>query len=374
MTHREISDIMLGDKQNMKRGFKMSHLQYNTKNRKGKHLNYEKRIKIEALSKIGLKSEKIAEQIGCSGRTVRRELAKGRVKLLNSDYTTRIEYSADMGQQKHEYAGTGKGPKLKIGNDYILVKEIERLIINEKMSPYAAAETINQSGKFKTTISYKTIYNYIDAGVFPNLTNKHLPIKKNGKKQKYNKIRQAITNTKGTSISERPEKADNREEYGHWEMGTVVGKRSTSEVLLVFTERKTREEIIHKIKSKSQYSVVKEIDRIERKLGSKKFREKFKTITCDNGCENLDFKGIERSVLTKQNRTKVYYAHPYSAWERGTNENANKLIRRFIPKGADIGEFSHERIKMIENWMNNYPRRILGGLSSNMFKQQLNVA
>ena len=175
-------------------------------------------------------------------------------------------------------------------------------------------------------------------------------------------------------ISERPEKADNREEYGHWEMDTVVGKRSTSEVLLVFTERKTREEIIHKIKSKSQYSVVKEIDRIERKLGSKKFREKFKTITCDNGCENLDFKGIERSVLTKQNRTKVYYAHPYSAWERGTNENANKLIRRFIPKGADIGEFSHERIKMIENWMNNYPRRILGGLSSNMFKQQLNVA
>ena len=352
----------------------MSHLQYNTKNRKGKHLNYEERIKIETLSKIGMKSEEIAKEIGCSGRTVRRELAKGRTELLNSDLTTRIEYSADIGQQKHEYAGTGKGPMIKIGNDYELVKEIERLIIDEKMSPYAAAIEINSSGKFKTTITYKTIYNYIDAGLFPHLTNKHLPVKKNGRKQKHNKVRQAINNTKGTSITERAESIETREEQGHWEMDTVVGKKGTSEVLLVLTERKTREEIIRKIKSKSQYCVVKELDKIERKLGSKKFRETFKTITCDNGCENLDYEGIERSVLTKQRRTKVYYAHPYSAWERGSNENANKLIRRFIPKGANIGEFSHERIKMIEHWINNYPRRIFGGMSSNMLKKHLNVA
>ena len=241
------------------------------------------------------------------------------------------------------------------------------------MSPYSAAETINSSGKFKTLISYKTIYNYIDAGLFPNLTNKHLPVKKNGKKQKHNKVRQAINNTKGISITERAASIDTREEQGHWEMDTVVGKKGTSAVLLVLTERKTREEIIRKMKSKSQYCVVKEIDKIERKLGSKKFRETFKTITCDNGCENLDYEGIERSVLTKQSRTKVYYAHPYSAWERGSNENANKLIRRFIPKGDDIGEFSHERIKMIEHWINNYPRRIFGGMSSNMVKSQLKV-
>ena len=119
--------------------------------------------------------------------------------------------------------------------------------------------------------------------------------------------------------------------------------------------------------------MVNELDKIERKMGSKKFRETFKTITCDNGCENLDFEGIERSVLTKNKRTKVYYAHPYSAWERGTNENNNKLIRRFIPKGADIGKFSHERIKMIEHWMNNYPRRKLNGLSSFMLIKKLNV-
>lgn len=351
----------------------MSHINNTTKNRKGKHLNYEERIKIETLSKIGMKSERIALEIGCSGRTVRRELSKGMTELLNTDLTTRKEYSADIGQQKHNYASTNKGPMLKIGNDYELVKEIERLIIDEKMSPYAATEFIKNSGKFKTTISYKTIYNYIDEGLFPNLSNKHLPVKKS-KKRKYNEVRTATNNKKGISISQRDEEIESREEYGHWEMDTVVGKKETNTVLLVFTERKTRQEIIRKIKSKSQYCVVKEIDKLERKMGAKAFRETFKTITCDNGCENLDFEGIERSVLVKHKRTTVYYAHPYSAWERGSNENANKLIRRFIPKGVDIGEFSHERIKMIEHWINNYPRRLFDGLSSNMLIQQQNIA
>lgn len=353
----------------------MDRLNNNTNKGKGKHLNYEKRLKIEALSKAGLKSEAIGVIIGCSGRAVRNELAKGKVVLLNSDLTTREEYSADIGEQKHRYAGTGKGPKLKIGNDYTLMAYIEDKIIKEKMSPYAAAECIKQEKeKFQTTICSKTIYNYIDEELFPHLTNKHLPVKKKGKKRNYDNGRTATNNKKGTSISERPKEIEERKEFGHWEMDTVVGKSGTKEVLMVMTERKTLNEIVRKIPSKSQYCIVKELDKMERKMGSKKFRETFKTITCDNGCENLDFEGIERSVLTKLKRTKVYYAHPYSAWERGSNENANKLIRRFIPKGADIGKFSQERIKMIEHWINNYPRRSLNGLSSNMLIKQISVA
>ena len=80
----------------------------------------------------------------------------------------------------------------------------------------------------------------------------------------------------------------------------------------------------------------------------------------------LNFKEMERSIrnLGKQ-RTKIYYAHPYSSWERGTNENSNKLIRRFIPKGIDISKVSKKKIKYIEEWMNNYPRRIFGYKSAN---------
>lgn len=350
----------------------MERLNNSTKRGKGKHLNYEKRLKIEALSKAGLKSEKIGQIIGCTGRAIRNELAKGKVELLNSDLTTRIEYSADVGQQKHDYAGTGKGPKLKIGNDYALVKYIEGKIIKEKMSPYAVAELLKQNrDAFKTTISYKTIYNYIDENLFPNLTNKDLPVKRHRKKRNYNQVRTATNHRFGTSISERPKEIEDRKEYGHWEMDTVVGKSGTKQVLLVLTERKTLQEIVRKMKNKSEYCLVKELDKIERKLGSKKFRETFKTITCDNGSENLDYKGIERSAITKGKRTKLYYAHPYSAWERGSNENANKLIRRFIPKGSDIGKFSHEKIKMIEHWINNYPRRIFDGQSSQMLVNQI---
>lgn len=144
-------------------------------------------------------------------------------------------------------------------------------------------------------------------------------------------------------------------------MDTAVGRQRTSTVLLVLSES----QIIFKIDSKSQYCVVKALDKLERMLGAKRFREKFKTITCDNGCENLDYEGIERYALTKQTRTKVCYAHPYSVWKRGTNENINRLIRRFIPKRSGIGKCSSKDIEMIQQWINNYPRRIFDGKSTN---------
>jgi len=144
-------------------------------------------------------------------------------------------------------------------------------------------------------------------------------------------------------------------------MDCVVGNQGGSgAALLVLSERRSREEIIYKMDSKTQESVQKVLDALEKKYG-KRFREKFKTITVDNGSEFLDFKGIEQSWINpEEQRVKVYYAHPYSSWERGTNENSNKLIRRFIPKGTDIGKISKKKIKHIEKWMNNYPRRILG--------------
>ena len=138
---------------------------------------------------------------------------------------------------------------------------------------------------------------------------------------------------------------------------------------MVLSERVTRKELVFKIPSKSQVAVVNILDKLERKIG-KDFAETFKTITCDNGCENLDFEGIESSVRNKWKRTKVYYAHPYSSWERGTNENTNRIIRRFVPKGVDISALFVKQIMQIQNWINNYPRKILGGFSANMAVQK----
>ena len=81
-------------------------------------------------------------------------------------------------------------------------------------------------------------------------------------------------------------------------------------------------------------------------------------MTFDNGSEFMDCAGMEKSVYGKdRTRTKVYYCHPYSAYERGSNEVANVLIRRFVPKGTDIGKLTDKEVLFIQHWMNNYPRR-----------------
>ena len=341
----------------------------NTANsRKYKHLTTRERYKIEILTKEGRKPFEIAQRMGKGIRTIEREKAKGKVRLLNHDLTYREEYCADAGQRIYEENARNKGPGLKIGKDHKLVKYIENKIIKEKYSPDAVIGEIEEKGlKFETKISTRTLYNYIDRGdVFLNLTNKDLPVKREGKKRDYRKVKIPHKNLKGTSIEERPPEVDRREEYGHWEMDCVVGKREGSgAVLLVLSERSRREEIIIKIPGKKQEFVVNAIDRLELKYG-KRFKEKFKTITMDNGSEFLDYNGIECSIRNgRGKRVKTYYAHPYSSWERGTNENTNKLIRRFIPKGTDISRISKARIKYIENWINSYPRRILGYKSAN---------
>lgn len=342
---------------------------YNIKNRKGKHLNYEERVKIETLRKEKMKASEIAIRIGCSKRTIERELKRGTVELLNSDLTTRMEYSADLGQNIYDEKASAKGPNLKIGNNHKLVEAIEQRIKN-KYSPYAALEDIknNENEKIEVNICLKTLYNYIDMNLFLNITNKDLPVKKTKKKRNYRKIRTSITNKKGTSIVERPIEVDLREEYGHWEMDTVVGKKGTKACLLVLTERTTRQELIYKMTNKSQECVIKVLDTLERRIGRVKFSNIFKTITTDNGCEFLNFEGIENSVLSKTKpRTKQYFAHPFSSWERGSNETANKLIRRFIPKGEEFTNINKKRIKQIMHWINNYPRKILNGKSSSQF-------
>jgi IS30 family transposase len=343
----------------------MNQSNHTTKSRKNKYLTLKERYKIEALRKAGFSNTKIALEIGRSDRTIRREIARGTITLLNSDLTKREEYCADVAHRKYLENASNKGPGLKIGNDHKLAEYIEKKIINEKYSPDAVIGQIKAKGlKFKTSICTKTLYNYIDKNLFLNLTNKHLLVKKNRKKGKYNKVRKvALNNTKGRSIEERPQEVNQRETVGHWEMDTIISGYGSKSVLLVLTERYSRKALIFKMLGKTQKEVGKVLDKLERKHRHG-FKKMFKSITMDNGCEFVNYKLIEKSVITKKKRTTTYYAHPYSAWERGSNENTNKIIRRFIPKGADISKYTAKEIKRIEHWINNYPRRILNYMTS----------
>jgi len=336
--------------------------QYSTGKKKWKQLSERERYKIEALSQQGLTPAEIGANLmpKRDRRTIERELARGLTLQRDSEWREKKVYLADVGQRKHEEAAADKGRGLKIGHDHRLAEYIEKKIIEESYSPDAVIGAIKANGlQFDVTICTKTVYNMIDRGDFLNLTNANLPVKKAGKKRGYKRVRKvALNNTEGRSIEERPPEIETREEYGHWEMDCVVGRGKAC--LLVLTERMSRKEIVLKMAAKTQACVKLELDRLERKY-KRNFSKKFKSFTMDNGCEFLDMQGLEASCLNaKTRRTICYYAHPYSAWERGSNENQNKLIRRFVPKGSNIDKLSKRDVKRIEIWMNNYPRRILG--------------
>ena len=160
---------------------------------------------------------------------------------------------------------------------------------------------------------------------------------------------------------------DTREMFGHWEGDKVYSKKDGSKALFVLTGPLTRREIIVRIKDRTTESVVKALDRIKRKYGPVLFRNIFQTITVDNGGEFAGVNRLERSAFRKTlNRTKVYFCHPYSSYERGSNECQNKMIRRPFPKGTDFGNVTDAEVARAEQWMNNYPRKILGWKTSEM--------
>lgn len=351
----------------------MSHNDYNLESRRNKHLTERERYTIEILLKEKLSAVEIAKRLGRHPRTIEREIAKGKVELRNSDLTYRYEYCADYGQRVYNKNAANKGPGIKRGNDQKLARHIEERIVKDRYSPDTVIGEIKRKWlKFATQICTKTLYNYIDQGVFLNVTNANLPVKKNGKTRNYKKVKVSLKNRKGTSIEERSAEVNDRKECGHWEMDFVVGPRKgKGAALLVLTEHTSREEIIRKMPDKKQESVKAVLDQLEKKYG-KRFGDKFKTITVDNGSEFLDSAGLEQSVLNPESkRVKVYYAHSYSAWERGSNENTNKLIRRFIPKGTEISGVTKAQIKAIERWINDYPRRLFGYRSAKEMAQFL---
>ena len=338
-----------------------------------KHLSQNDRIKMETMLNSGHKVVEVAEYLHVHRSTIYREIKRGEYTHRNSDYTEETRYSSDLGQKNHDWNAQGKGRNIKIGNDRPLAEYIEGKIIEDKYSPEAALAAAAESGiEFTTSISVRTLYRYIDKGIFLKLTNKDLPVK--GKRKKHNKrVKVQKRASAGESIENRPDEVKNREVFGHWEMDTVKGKQGvTKSCMLVLTERKTRDEIIVKLPDQKAASVVEAIDRLERKWGDM-FTKVFRSITVDNGVEFSDYEGLERSVLHEgEKRTLAFYCHPYSSWERGTNENNNRLIRRHIPKGEDFDEKQERDIEYIENWINNYPRGIFGfKTSAQLFEEEI---
>jgi IS30 family transposase len=231
--------------------------------------------------------------------------------------------------------------------------------LRKKYSPDAIVGESKRDALFDDIICTKTLYNWLYNGYVSGF-------KMSRRKRVVRKRTIGLKNPNAKRINERPAEADERQ-AGHLEMDTVVSCKGSTSCLLVLTERHSRTEMMYLLKNRTQESVLGIFNRLERKYKSK-FSEIFKTITCDNGSEFLDYEALERSCLHTEKRTCIYFAHPYSSWERGSNENANRLIRKFIKKGEDIGKLPVAYIKRIEKWINSYPRRIFAYKTANMLR------
>ena len=330
--------------------------------RKYTHLSERERYKIEALLDDKQSVSEIALLLGRSRSTLHREIRRGTIKRIQSDWTQKKKYRANVAQSDYTHRCSGRERSLKIGKDKALEAYIRIKITQDRFSPDAIIGQIKARGLgFKGIICTKTLYNYIDAGIFSGISHKNLWEKSKSTKRRYQTVIRVTTrNRRGRSIDERPKQVRDRTEYGHWEGDSVKSARQARAGLLTLTERKTREQVIIKVSQATHEAVKAAFDELEKKLGQR-FKIKFKSITFDNGSEFLNWQSLEASILHPgEQRTTIYFAHAYSSWERGTNENHNRMIRRFVPKGYDIGGFSDEEIKAVEDWMNNYPRRILG--------------
>jgi IS30 family transposase len=210
-------------------------------------------------------------------------------------------------------------------------------------------------------ISHEAIYQYIYHPKTPDRDGLIACLRRAHRKRKQKSMYRKQRKTKipnRVSIEARPKSVASRRFYGHWEADSLISRKSLA-ALNSLTERKSRLLFLTKIKRKGSEETKNAIIRRLVCLPAQMRR----TLTLDNGTENAQHEDI-----TAMLGIKCYFTHPYSSWERGTNEHINGLIRWYLPKGTDLGKISNEQITMIESLINNRPRKCLG------FRTPLEVA
>ena len=306
---------------------------------KGKHLTIENRRQIERWKGEGKSNREIARLLGKAPQTIHNEVIRGTTLQQVRKGRFKKLYSADYAQNLYEKNRKKSVRKLSLTKE--LADKIRHYNM-EKFSPEMMVRTKD------INVGISTIYYWIHKGHL-DLTKKDMLYPRKGRTTK----KQASPNFKpaGKSIEERPEVINLRLELGHYEIDTVLLTRVRNKCLLVLTDRRSRHQIIRLIPNKSAEAVNQAL-----KIVLKEFQ--IKSITTDNGTE---FSRLSEVFLEEH----IYYAHPYSSWERGTNENHNRLIRRWLPKGTT--KTTPKEVAFIENWINNYPKKCLGYKSPREF-------
>jgi IS30 family transposase len=320
---------------------------------KYRHLKVQEReeIQLGLLQKESLRS--IAKRLGRSHCSLVRELSRNRSPVLEK-YTPRLA----EGRAKEKRSSRGRVERLK--NKTVRTYVVEQL--KENWSPEQIAGSIEAAKGER--ISHEAIYQYIYAQVHrggngwvkpgkedlrPYLARRHKKRAKKGMRKG-----QRIWKPKGHPIDDRPRVVERRSRIGDWE-GDSIESRDHAPGLNSLVDRKSGLLLLSKLSAKTAEATREVVSKRLANLVSH-------TLTVDNGGENQEWRETEEAT-----NARVYFAHPYHSWERGTNENTNGLVRRYFPKGTDFRKVPDEEIARVEYALNTRPRKRHG------FKSPLEV-
>ena len=307
-----------------------------------KHLNTFERTRIEILSKMGYSTRQIAQQLNRHHSTIARELKR------NTQETYQAELADELAGKRRLVC---RCPEKKSEEVIQTIQHYLKLT----WSPEQISNTV-----LKGVISFKTIYRWIYDGTI--LLGDLSCLRQKGKRRKPRETRGRFNI--GTSIHQRPKEVKRRETFGHWELDTVVSSRGKSKgCLATFVERQTRFYVAVKIDNRS----ASEMYRAIRELYEHFPKDTFKTYTVDRGKEFACYSKIENDL-----KVPVYFADAYSSWQRGSNENANGLLREFFPKKTDLARVTEEEVNEALCLINQRPRKCLGWKTSfELFHEKL---
>lgn len=316
-----------------------------------KRMTWDDRLRIEALYNAGHTYRFIADQTGFTPAAVHYEVKRGLYTHLDwrtFDFVKR--YSAQIAHESAMYQASAKGQQIKLGKRYDYAREVARRI-HDGESPDVIVGTKKKRGEW--TVSTPTLYRYISSGFIPDVSSGDLREQTRRKRTYCRTLRNHAP--KGQSIEKRPREVCTRQTFGHWELDSIIGKsKGTKQSFLTLTERKTRFEIVLRVKDKTSASTVHALNKVIPKFP----KGTFKTITVDNGCEFQDCFGMEHDRKGNK-RLSVYYCHPYTSCERGSNERNNRLLRRYFPKGQSLQKYTQKDCDKVADALNSIPRKIL---------------
>jgi len=318
---------------------------------KYRRLTNREREEISRGLAAGTSQAEMARALNRHPSTISREISRGNGRRARSEYRA---FSA--GRKAVVCASSRRQGKSRLAQE----ERLRRYVLaglRREWSPKEIQERLEREYPFDMTmrISHEAIYRYIY--VLPRGELRRTLIRSLRQEHKYRRKKEHAKKqgNRGKiadmlSIEERPQEVADRSVPGHWEGDLIVGLRRKT-ALGTLVERTTRYTILVPLgKNKSAAAVRRSYARAFRSLPS----ELKKTLTYDQGKEMLEHKRF-----TIDTGIQVYFAHPGSPWERGTNENTNGLVRQYFPKGTDFSKVSRYQIKRVQRRLNDRPRAVL---------------